>query len=115
MSASETQYLSVYEFTDQLLAPLYGATEARIRSVNWSARWWAHPEAVARLDALWRRYEMLRVEEPATYMETFLRVHADYHMRQIMSETGAFADCRREDVPTVALPTTPMPQENSPS
>ena len=111
---SETQFPTVYEFVDRLILPMYGATGSRIRSVNWSARWWAHPEAVARLDRLWRRYEYLRVNEPVTFLETFLRGHADYHMRHLMSETGVFADCRREDEPTIPLPSAPIKKKETP-
>lgn len=105
----ETQFQSVYEFVDRLLAPLYATTDIRISEVNWARRWWAHPEVVARLDGLWRRYEQLRTDEPATFMETFLRGHADYHMRQIMKPGGVFEDSKREDTPSVPLPTDPIP------
>lgn len=100
---TKPQYASVYEFVDAIILPFYGTTEARINSVNWSARWWAHPEAVTRLHALWMRYETLRESEPATFLETFFRVHADYHMSVLMKDSGVFADCRTDDMPTVPL------------
>nr|WP_232234197.1 DUF4913 domain-containing protein [Micromonospora chokoriensis] len=31
---------------------------------NWCLRWWAHPEAISRLYALWRAWETLRVSDP---------------------------------------------------
>ena len=101
MSVPEPQFPSVYEFVDCLILP------------KWSAHWWAHPEAVARLDSLWRRYEFLRVDEPATFLETFLRNHADYHMRQLMADSSVFADCRREDTPTIPLPSAPMKDQKN--
>ncbi|PLW00138.1 hypothetical protein BRL53_05235 [Corynebacterium ulcerans] len=100
----ETKYPSVYEFVDKVIRPAYAVTEERLSETNWASRWWAHPEAVLRLDALWRRFEQLRIAEPATFMETFLRVHADYHMAKLMRPDGVFADCRREDSPSIALP-----------
>ncbi|KAB1922013.1 DUF4913 domain-containing protein [Corynebacterium matruchotii] len=113
MSVPEPQFPSVYEFVDCLILPMYGSAGSRIRSVKWSAHWWAHPEAVARLDSLWRRYEFLRVDEPATFLETFLRNHADYHMRQLMADSSVFADCRREDTPTIPLPSAPMKDQKN--
>lgn len=105
----ETQFLDVYQFFDQLIAPLYGVTDARLQSTNWAKTWWAHPDVVLRLDSMWRRYEQLRIAEPATFLETFLRVHGDYHMRWLMREDGVLADCRREDMPTLPLPSAPIP------
>lgn len=106
--SNETRFLTVYEFVDTIILPFYGTTQAGIHSLNWSARWWAHPEVVSRLSALWMRYESLRQQEPATCMEQFLRSHADYHMDRLMGERSALRDCRREDYPTVPLPTSPI-------
>ena len=105
------KYASVYEFVDEIILPYYGASAARIKAVNWSDRWWAHPEVMARLEGLWLRFESLRQDEPATYMETFFRVHADYHMRVLMGENSVMQDCRREDTPTINLPTSPVENE----
>ena len=107
----EMKYASVYEFVDAVILPYYGVSAARIKSVNWSDRWWAHSEVVARLEGLWLRFESLRQDEPATYMETFFRVHADYHMRVLMGENSVMQDCRREDTPTISLPTSPVENE----
>ena len=40
----EMKYASVYEFVDAMILPYYGVSAARIKSVNWSDRWWAHSE-----------------------------------------------------------------------
>ena len=104
----DLRFQSMYEFVDQIILPFYGQSSSRIPSANWSERWWAHAEVVARLEALWLRFEALRQDEPATYMETFLRVHGDYHMRHLMGEMSVLQDCRREDTPTISLPNTPM-------
>lgn len=106
----ETQFLDVYQFVDELIAPLYGVTEARINETRWAKTWWAHADVVLRLDSLWRRYEQLRISEPATFLETFLRSHADYHMRYLMRYDGVMADCRRQDMPTLPLPVDPIPE-----
>lgn len=106
---AESQFLSVYEFVDQIITPMYATSATRANRANWAKRWWAHPEAVARLDALWRRYEQLRMDEPGTFFESFLRGHADYHMRYLMKDDGVFADCRNEDTPSVPLASEPIP------
>lgn len=97
-------YKSVFEFVDKFLVTMYPTTDNRMKNVAWSPTWWNHPEVIARLDGLWKRYEYLRVKEPDTALETFLRLHGDYHMRQIMKDDGVFADCKREDVPSRPLP-----------
>ena len=98
------QYKSVFEFVDKFLVVMYPTTNNRMKNIAWSPQWWNHHEVVARLNALWKRYEYLRAKEPNTALETFLHVHSDYHMRQIMKEDGVFADCKREDVPSCPLP-----------
>ncbi|AGG66196.1 DUF4913 domain-containing protein [Corynebacterium callunae] len=110
-SIPEPQFASVFEFVDDWLLHVYPYTQARERDVKWTPFWWSHPEAVLRLTSLWQRFENLRVAEPATYLETFLRVHADYHMRVLMADEGVFDDSRREDTPSIPLPSAPIPEK----
>ena len=72
------------------------ATEVRTGGpVTWCASWWAHPEAVLRLTALWRAWEALRLE-PATGMSNWWTLHFDPHMRLLLdAERGPFACCTR--------------------
>ncbi|AKK07391.1 hypothetical protein CMUST_15510 (plasmid) [Corynebacterium mustelae] len=101
------RFASLFDFVDQFILPMYGTTQMHQGSVNWSPKWWAHPEAIARLDGLWRTFEKLRIDAPATHVELFLRLHGDYHMRYLMQPDGVFSQCRKEDVPTVPLPSQP--------
>lgn len=107
------KYSSVVEFVDEFLVVMYPFTADRAKTVRWTPQWWRHPEAVMRIAALWNRYEELRVKEPATFMETFLRVHADYHMRQLMAPEGVFDSCKREDQPSIPLPSAPMTDQTT--
>lgn len=100
----EPQFASVVEFVDNFIRPMYATTASKQDQANWSPRWYTHSEAVARLDALWRCYEEKRRANPNGFLEEFLRVNADYHMRQLMSADGVFAQCRRDDYPSVPLP-----------
>lgn len=52
---------------------------------TWCAQWWRHPEAIARLDALWRSFEHLR-QEPALGPSVWWRDHVEPHMRVLMDK-----------------------------
>ncbi|WP_370460793.1 DUF4913 domain-containing protein [Pseudarthrobacter sp. GA104] len=47
--------------------------------VTWCPRWWNRPEAISRLEALWRAWEHLRLDG-ATGMTVWWRDHATHHM-----------------------------------
>lgn len=103
----EKKFKNVAQFVDGFIRPHYPTSQAKQDQANWSKRWYDHPEVVARLDALWRTYERMRAADPQGFLESFLRVHADYHMRQIMSDTGVFASCSHTDTPSIPLPVLP--------
>lgn len=59
----------------------------------WCPEWWRHPEAIARLAALWRAFEYLSTD-PGLGMSTWWLGHADPHLRSLMDpEFGPFAVC----------------------
>ncbi len=97
MELVEPAFPDVYHFVSEFLVSLYPVTTHRAKDVNWNGRWWKYPHAVVRLEALWQRFEQLRRDEPATFLETFLRVHADYHMAHLMADGGVFSDTKRQD------------------
>lgn len=63
---------------------------------RWCAQWWRHPEAVSRLDAMWRAWEHLRLD-PALGMSTWWREHADPHMAALTHPDGTFKSCQQGD------------------
>jgi hypothetical protein len=80
---------------------------------TWCAEWWHHPEAIVRLDALWRAWEYLRLD-PATGLSVWLRDHCDFHMRVLLSADGPFKGCTPDthaSRPLQPLPSNPMPEE----
>lgn len=82
-------YGSVDEFVRDYLCGVYRrAINGRNRV--WAGRWWEYPEAVIRLEALWRAWEHLRTD-PATGMSVWWRDHADHHMPELMDPDGPFA------------------------
>jgi len=84
-------YGSADEFFRERLRYMYsrkvGGGNAEFR---WSARWWESPEAVARIEAIWRAWEHLR-QDAATGSSTWWAEHADHHMPILMSPEGPFA------------------------
>lgn len=100
----EPHFKSVADFVDMFIRPMYATTLNQQDKANWSRRWYAHPEAVARLDALWRCYEHKRRKSPNNFLEEFLRVNCDHHMKYLMAEGGVFSQCRTDDYESVALP-----------
>jgi hypothetical protein len=85
---------SVEDFVEGFLSV---ATELRTGGpVTWCPKWWAHPEAVLRITALWHAWETLRLE-PGTGTSTWWTLHYDPHMRLLVdAERGPFAYCGRE-------------------
>ena len=67
------------------------------------ADWWKCPEAISRLDALWRAWEALRLDSPFV-MSTRRRDHAHFHMRMLLSPNGPFAASRSHDHEDEPLP-----------
>lgn len=59
---------------------------------RWCTRWQDHPEAVLRLDALWRAYESLHSDGPlgmATWLTNFL----DPQLAVLLGRGGPFGQC----------------------
>jgi hypothetical protein len=88
----ELVYSSAVEFFAELLAQSY------VREVNegatfaWCPEWYKHPEALIRMEAIWRAWEHLRLE-PALGVSTWWLNHADPHMRVLMDKEGPFKKC----------------------
>ena len=59
---------------------------------RWCPQWWAHPEAVTRLTALWRSWESYRLD-PACGISDWLRDHLDHHLAILLSSRGPFFQC----------------------
>lgn len=80
---------------------------------RWCAQWWRHPEALTRLEALWRTWEDLRLE-PMLGIAVWHRDHLDHHLPILTGPAGPFADCdptEHFDPPLLVLPTVPAPAD----
>lgn len=108
-AAAELFYPSLECFVAEQLAPLYRRQLGHGRT--WCRAWWAHAEAITRLEALWRSWEHLRLE-PALGMSVWLRDHADPHMAVLLDPDGPFKGCSpdRHAARLEPLPVDPPPE-----
>ncbi|MFY1573276.1 DUF4913 domain-containing protein [Verrucosispora sp. WMMD703] len=111
-AGDEPVYRNVEAFVGDYLAHV---VERRLASgptsgLNWCPRWWAHPEAISRLYALWRAWETLRVSDPQTGMSIWWRDHLDPHLAALAAEYGPFSRCD----PTKHTEPRPLPVELAP-
>lgn len=88
-------FRNVYVFVEEFLAVVYARPSRAGSSWRWCPRWWAHPEAVARLEALWQAFEALR-QEPGTSAAVWWRDFVDPTMVALSDPQGTFAGCSTE-------------------
>jgi hypothetical protein len=81
---------SLLEFVADGFAPVY--CRATSPSVRWCPQWWDHAEAIYRLEALWRTWELYRLE-PRLGIASWLRDYLDPQLFALTSPTGPFAQC----------------------
>ncbi len=81
-------------FTD-LLAPSYVREVNNGSEILWCPEWYKHPEALARMECIWRTWEHLRLE-PALGLSSWWLHHADPHLSILMSPSGPFKRCAYE-------------------
>jgi hypothetical protein len=60
--------------------------------LRWCTRWHDHPEALLRLEALWRSWEALRLD-PTLGIATWLTNYADPQLAALLHRSGTFASC----------------------
>lgn len=101
-------YGSVDQFVREMIIPVFRRKVGARATHRWSAEWWRNPEAVIRLEALWRSWEHLRLD-PATGMSVWLRDHADHHLGVLMNPDGPFAWSEDSNQRGEALPHTDPP------
>jgi hypothetical protein len=96
-------YSNVLEFVAErfrYLVPVSGPDSGRV----WCPSWFRHPEALSRLDSVWRAWEFLRFD-PALGMSNWWLHHVDPHVQALMDPvTGPFAHCVDSHRPEVPLP-----------
>ena len=100
---------SLLEFVVEHFGPVYARNTSP--TVRWCASWWDHAEAIYRLEALWRTWELYRLE-PRLGIASWLRDYLDPQLRELTSPSGPFAACTQDrHSPVKALRTNQPPQE----
>ena len=85
-----TRFASLPEFVAEFLLPVW----RRPPPSAWCPKWWEHPEAVLRLEALWDAFEALRMQ-PGTGVAIWIRDYLDPTMASLTTkETSPFTKCR---------------------
>ena len=102
-------YGSVDEFVREQIVPVFRRRVGPGEGLHWAADWWRYPEAVMRLDALWRSWEALRLD-PALGISVWLRDHADHHLAVLMSSDGPFVKSKDSNDHGENLPYTAPPE-----
>ncbi|WP_435080240.1 DUF4913 domain-containing protein [Clavibacter michiganensis] len=108
-ASGDPVFADVDAFVRDFLAPTYRREVSPRGEGRWDPEWWRHPEAVARLEALWLAWEALRFEG-ATGMSVWWRDHADYHLAVLMGPTGPFARTSATTEAGEPLPCAPRPE-----
>ena len=99
---------SLLEFVVEHFGPVYARNTSP--TLRWCASWWDHAEAIYRLEALWRTWELYRLE-PRLGIASWLRDYLDPQLRELTSPTGPFASCTEDrHSPVKALPTNQPPE-----
>ena len=99
---------SLLEFVVEHFGPVYARTTSP--TVRWCASWWDHAEAIYRLEALWRTWELYRLE-PRLGIASWLRDYLDPQLRELTNPAGPFASCTEDrHSPVKALRTNQPPE-----
>jgi hypothetical protein len=80
------------------------------KEFTWCSSWWAHTEASSRLNALWRAWESLRLNETVG-MADWWNNYADPTMNALFAAKGPFQGCTAEEHKPAnpSLPVVPSP------
>jgi hypothetical protein len=102
-------------WVDYLLLPVYGREISTTRP--WCHQWHEHPEAVARLHALWLAWQQLTdAEAGLSGPATWHRDHLDHTLVHLRAPDGPFAACTTSPTrPNHRLLATPAPTQQGPA
>ncbi|MFF5336905.1 DUF4913 domain-containing protein [Streptomyces sp. NPDC013181] len=108
--AYETELAALSDWVNYLLLPVYGREISTTRP--WCAQWHEHPEAVARLHALWLAWQQLTdIEAGLSGPSTWHRDHLDQTLAHLRAPDGPFAACTTSPSrPSHRVLTTPAPE-----
>ncbi|MFE2498404.1 DUF4913 domain-containing protein [Streptomyces scopuliridis] len=98
------------DWVNYLFLPVYGREISTTRP--WCAQWHEHPEAVARLHALWLAWQQLTdAEAGLSGPSTWHRDHLDQALVHLRAPDGPFAACTTSPIrPNHRVLATPAPE-----
>lgn len=91
-AAPQLYYPNPITFFTGTLAPSYVRDVGNGSEFAWCPEWYKHPEALSRIEAVWRAWEYLRLDG-SLGISTWWINHADPHMRMLMAPNGCFKKC----------------------
>ncbi|GAA1890574.1 DUF4913 domain-containing protein [Streptantibioticus ferralitis] len=109
--AYDIELAALRNWVNHLLLPVYGREIGSTRP--WCDQWHEHPEAVARLHALWLAWQQLTDAEAGLCgPSTWHRDHLDHALLQLRAPDGPFAACTTSPArPTHRVLATPAPAQ----
>lgn len=109
--AYTTELAALSDWVNYLFLPIYGREISTTRP--WCAQWYDHPEAVARLHALWLAWQQLTdTEAGPTGPSTWHRDHLDQALVHLRAPDGPFAACTTSPSrPSHRVLATPAPEQ----
>lgn len=109
--AYTVELAALSDWVNYLFLPIYGREISSNRP--WCAQWHEHPEAVARLHALWLAWQQLTdTEAGLSGPSTWHRDHLDQTLVHLRAPDGPFAACTTSPTrPNHRVLATPAPEQ----
>lgn len=109
--AYTVELAALSDWVNYLFLPVYGREISTTRP--WCAQWYEHPEAVARLHALWLAWQQLTdAEAGLAGPSAWHRDHLDQTLVHLRAPDGPFAACTTSPTrPNHRVLTTPAPEQ----
>ena len=109
--AYDVELAALSDWVNYLFLPVYGREISTIRP--WCTQWHEHPEAVARLHALWLAWQQLTdAEAGLSGPSTWHRDHLDQALEHLRAPDGPFAACTTSTTrPNHRVLATPAPEQ----
>jgi hypothetical protein len=88
--APSPRYDTLDDWVREYFAPTFGRPIGG--DIRWCEQWREHAEAIGRLEALWRSWEVLRLD-PAMGMVSWLTNYLDPQLLALLGRAGPFSQC----------------------
>ncbi|MFE5733540.1 DUF4913 domain-containing protein [Streptomyces sp. NPDC056528] len=110
--AYASELAALADWVNYLFLPVYGREISTMRP--WCAQWHEHPEAVARLHALWLAWQQFTdTEAGLSGPSTWHRDHLDQTLAHLRAPDGPFAACTTSaNRPNHRVLATPAPEQS---